>query len=71
MPYICKIKLDRANSRHLEAEVHLKLLISQTQSKFSGPRKFTLRYKQFRIRGVEMQRKIGNIRSKAPDKREY
>ena len=30
------------NSRYLNVEVHSKLLISQ--SKFSGPRKFTLRY---------------------------
>ena len=27
---------------HIQAEIHLKLLISQ--GKFSGPRKFTLRY---------------------------
>ena len=34
------------------AEISLKQLISQ--SKFSGPRKFTLRYQKFEITGVEM-----------------
>ena len=43
---------------HHSIEVHLKLLISQC--KFSGPRKFTLRYQKFEISRVEMQ---GNIQS--------
>ena len=33
-------------------KVHAKLLISQ--SKFSGPRKFTLRYQWFEISEIEM-----------------
>ena len=36
------ITVDTVSSRYLKVEVHLKLLISQ--SKFSGPRKFTLRH---------------------------
>ena len=36
-----------------------KLLISQ--SKFSGSRKFTLRYKLFGIKGNEMTIKVGNV----------
>ena len=36
-----------------------KLLMSQ--SKFSGPRKFTLRYQQFEVNRVEMYIKIGNV----------
>ena len=40
------------NSPYLKVQIHPKLLISG--SKFSGPRKFTLRYQQFEITGVEM-----------------
>ena len=36
------ILVSAVNSRYLKVKVHPKLLISQ--SKFSGPRKFTLRY---------------------------
>ena len=36
----------------LKVEVHTKLLMSQ--SKFSGPRKFTLRYQKFEIISGEM-----------------
>ena len=32
-----------------------------SQSKFSGPRKFTLRYQQFEITVVEMKRGIENM----------
>ena len=39
---LCDSNTGRVSSRYLEVEVHFKLLISQ--SKFSGPRKFTLRY---------------------------
>ena len=41
------------NSHHLKVEVYPKLLISQ--SKFSGPRKFTLRYHHFEIKGFEVK----------------
>ena len=47
------------NSRYLKVEVHPKLMISQ--SKFSSPRKFTLRYQQFEIIPAEMKIKIGNV----------
>ena len=40
------------HSKNLKVKVPLKLLISQ--SKFSGTRKFTLRYQKFEISGVEM-----------------
>ena len=43
-------------SWYLKAEVNLQLLISR--SKFSGPRKFTLRYQKLEITGAEMQREI-------------
>ena len=46
------------NSRYLKVEVHPKLLISP--NKFSSTRKFTLRYQQFEITGVEMQIKISD-----------
>ena len=50
-----KIQHLKAIRRHLWTtlgiENHLKLLISQ--SKFSGPRKFTLRYQFFEIARVE------------------
>ena len=45
-------KQTTVNSRYLEVKVQLKLLVSQ--SKFSGPRKFTLIYQQFEILGAEM-----------------
>ena len=32
-----------------------------SQSKFSGPRKFTLRYQQFEITVVEMKRETENV----------
>ena len=41
------------NSGYLKVIVYSKLLISQ--SKFSGPRKFTLRYQQFEIKGLELK----------------
>ena len=47
------------NSRYLEVEVHPKLLISQ--SKFSGPRKFTLRYQLFAMKGVVMKIKMRTV----------
>ena len=40
------------NARYLNVKLYRKLLISV--SKFSGPRKFTLRYQQFEIIGVEL-----------------
>ena len=39
-------------SQYLKVEVYSKLLIPQ--SKFSGPRKFTLRYQLFETKGNEM-----------------
>ena len=42
--------------RYPRIEVHLKLL--KSQSKFSGPRKFTSNYQLFKIKGVEMKIKI-------------
>ena len=42
-------------SRSLKVEDNLKLPISQ--SKFSGPRKFTLRYQDFEITRVDILRK--------------
>ena len=47
------------NSLYLKVKVYPKLLIAQ--SKFSSPRKFTLRYQQFEIKEVEMLFKIGNV----------
>ena len=44
--------LSKDNSQYLKVKVHPKLLISQ--NKFSGPRKFILRYQEFEIKGVEM-----------------
>ena len=41
--------------------LHSKLLISQ--SKFSGPRKFTLRYQYFGIKETEMKIKIGHVQT--------
>ena len=32
-----------------------------SQSKFSGPRKFTLKYQKFELKGVEMQREKRNV----------
>ena len=45
------------NSGYLK--VNFKLMISQ--SKLSGPRKFTLRYQKFELKGVEMQREKRNV----------
>ena len=47
------------NFRYVKIEIHHKRLISQ--SKFSGPRKFTFRYQLFEIKGVGMERKIEKI----------
>ena len=46
------------NSRYLDVVFHLKQLISQ--SKFSGPRKFTLSYQHLEITVVEIFIKTGN-----------
>ena len=43
---------DTVSSGYLKVKVNLKPLISQ--SKFSGPRKFTFRYQLFEMVGVEM-----------------
>ena len=43
-------KTTTVNSRYLKVEVYPKLLISQ--SKFSGPRKFTLRYQWYETKAV-------------------
>ena len=39
------------NCQYFKDKIHSKLLISQNE--FSGPRKFTLRYQQDEITGVE------------------
>ena len=48
-----------ANSQYLEIDVHLKLLVSQ--SKISGPRKFTLRHQYFEKYEVKNVRKMGSL----------
>ena len=40
------------NSLYLKVKIHPKLLVSQ--SKFSDPRKFTLRYQQFDVTEIEI-----------------
>ena len=47
------------NSPCLKVKIYPKLLISQ--SKFSGPRKFTLRYQQFEITGDEIEIMVGIV----------
>ena len=44
--------VDTLDYRYLKVDYLFKLLINQ--SKFSGPRKFTLRYQLFEIKGIEI-----------------
>ena len=53
------IETTTVSSPYFKVPECLKLLMSQ--SKFSGPRKFTLRHQKFEISGVEMQRNIGGM----------
>ena len=57
-PALLSVYRYTVNSRYLKVEVYPKLLISQ--SKFSGPRKFTLRYQYYVIK-VKILRKIKNV----------
>ena len=50
--YLLPNHRDIQSALYLKVEVHPKLLISQ--SKFSGPRKYTLRYQWFELAGVEI-----------------
>ena len=50
------------NTLYRKVKVHLKLLISQ--SKFSGTRKFTLRYQLFEIKGNEYVNKNRSVQIK-------